>query len=180
MPIRAASIAAHEPIEPRIARDMKAALRHLDRAEEHLACLLLLALYAMLTAQIVFRFGFSMGFSWLEELSRIVFVWVIMLGAVVGMRRNLHIRVGLGLSLLPPALRPAAEALGELLLTLFCLAIAWYGVELVLSTLRVEYRLAATGLSMFWAYLVVPVSFALQALRIVLRRLQGRRGAEPV
>lgn len=159
---------------------MRSALKHLDRAEEYLACGLMTVLFLMLTCQIVFRFGFSIGFSWLEELSRIVFVWIIMLGAVVGMRRHLHIRVELGLTLLPARWRAPAELAGEAILILFCLTLAWYGVVLLESVLRVEYRLSATGLSMFWAYLIVPVSFALQAVRVVMRMVSGRREPDPV
>lgn len=149
-------------------------LKHLNRLEEYAACTLLGALACLLTVQIVLRFGFSIGFGWMEELARIGFVWLIFLGAVVGMRRHLHIRVTAGLLLLPKQYRRAAEALGDLCLLLFCLAIAWHGAELVHSTMVVEFRLSATGLSMFWAYLVIPVSFFLQSVRIIQRYVEGQ------
>ncbi|MCP5367969.1 MAG: TRAP transporter small permease [Hyphomicrobiales bacterium] len=155
-------------------------LSHLNRIEEYLACLLLVLLGLLLSTQIVLRYGFGIGYGWMEELARIGFVWVIFLGAVVGMRRHLHIRVNLVLTLVPPGLQRGLEMAGDMVLLLFCIAIAWHGAELVYSTVVVEFRLSATGMSMFYPYLIVPVSFALQALRIVLRYVQGRPEAENV
>lgn len=151
--------------------DMKRILQHLDRSEEYLACTLLFVLYVMLTFTIVMRFGFSIGYSWIEEISRVVFVWVVMLGAAAAMRRATHIRLTFGLELFRGKSGTAARLLGEVLLLAFCLATAWYGLQLVLSTLRVSYTLPSSGISMFWAYLSVPVSFGLQGLRIVMREL---------
>lgn len=149
-------------------------LRRLDRLEEYLAVLLLAVLGVMLTAQVVLRFGFGLGYSWLEEIARMLFVWVIFLGAVVGMQRNLHIRVEAGLLLFPARARPWIGLFGDLVLLAFCLAVAWHGIELVASTLRFNFRLQSTNVSMFWPYLIVPASFALQALRLVMWRLGAK------
>lgn len=150
---------------------MKFILRYLDNAEEYIACFLLFVLFSMLTITIGLRFGFSIGYSWMEEIARVIFVWVVMLGAAAAMRHRAHIRLSFGIDLLPGRLSKAAEILGELLLLAFCLAIAWYGIGLVMSTIQVSYTMPSSGLSMFWAYLSVPLSFGLQALRIMLRRL---------
>jgi TRAP-type C4-dicarboxylate transport system permease small subunit len=150
---------------------VKFILRYLDNAEEYIACFLLCVLFSMLTITIGLRFSFSIGYSWMEEISRVIFVWVVMLGAAAAMRQRAHIRLSFGIDLLPGRLSKAAEILGELLLLAFCLAIAWYGIGLVMSTIRVSYIMPSSGFSMFWAYLSVPLSFGLQALRIMLRGL---------
>jgi TRAP-type C4-dicarboxylate transport system permease small subunit len=155
-------------------------LSHVDRIEEYMGGLLLVALGTLLTAQILLRYLFGLGWGWMEELARVGFIWVIYLGAIVGMRRHLHIRVTLGLALFPPRARPWVEALGDLILLAFCFAITWHGVELAWSTVDVDFRLSHTGMSMFWPYLVVPISFALQALRIMLRHARGRPEPESV
>lgn len=150
---------------------MNIILRHIDRAEEYIACTLLFVLYAILTVTIMMRFGLSIGYSWMEELSRVIFVWVVMLGAAAAMRRKVHIRLSFGLDFLPGRLKAIGEYLGEFLLLAFCLATAWYGLLLIMSTLQVSYVLPSSGLSMFWAYLSVPVGFFLQGLRVILRDL---------
>lgn len=147
---------------------MRAIAKHIDRAEEYAACILLLGLFVLLTGTIVMRFGFSIGFSWMEEISRVIFVWVVMLGAAAAMRSKVHIRLTFGIDLLPENLGKIVELVGNLLLLVFCMATAWYGLQLVESTMRISYTMPSSGLSMFWAYLSVPVSFGLQALRLML------------
>jgi TRAP-type C4-dicarboxylate transport system permease small subunit len=150
---------------------MRTVLRHLDRAEEYAACALFFVLYVILTLTIVLRFGFSIGYSWMEEISRVTFVWVVMLGAVAAMRRHVHIRLSFGLDFLPMRAKMVFEYFGEFLLLVFCLTTAWYGLLLILSIMQVAYVLPSSGLSMFWAYLCVPVSFFLQGLRVIMRNL---------
>ena len=105
----------------------KSFLYRLDHAEEYLGVALLVVLGVMLTAQVIMRFGFGLGYSWIEEITRMLFIWVIFLGAVAAMRRNLHIRVEAGLLLFPSRLRPFASWIGDLALFAFCLAMTWTG-----------------------------------------------------
>ncbi len=145
-------------------------LRRLDRAEEYLGVALLIALGILLTAQVLMRFLLGLGYSWMEEIIRMLFIWVIFVGAIAAMRRNLHIRVEAGLLLFPRPLRPLAGWLGDVLLLGFCIAVTWHGIELVASSADGSFRLQSTGVSMFWPYLIVPISFGLQALRLALWR----------
>lgn len=145
-------------------------LRHLDRAEEYFGVALLIALGILLTAQVFMRFVLGLGYSWMEEIIRMLFIWVIFVGAVAAMRRNLHIRVEAGLLIFPKPFRPLAGWLGDLLLFGFCIAVTWHGIELVASSADGSFRLQSTGVSMFWPYLIVPISFGLQALRLALWR----------
>ena len=147
----------------------------LNHAEEYLGVALLVALGIVLTAQVFMRFILGLGYGWMEEVARMLFVWVIFIGAVAAMQRNLHIRVGAGIMLFPSRLRPVVAWIGDLALFAFCLAVAWHGVELAVSTLDTDFRLQSTGLSMFWPYTILPVSFGLQALRLAMRGF-GRGG----
>jgi hypothetical protein len=72
-----------------------------------------------------------------------------------------------GLLLIPAkCVRPLPGC--DLVLFAFCLAVAWHGIELVASTMQMNFRLKSSGVSMFWPYLIIPVSFGLQALRLAL------------
>lgn len=156
-------------------------LRRLDNAEEYLAVALFVVLGVLLTAQVFMRFVLGLGYSWMEEIIRVLFIWVIFLGAAAAMRRALHIRVEAGLLLFPKALRPLAGWIGDVVLFGFCLAVTWHGLELVISSAEGTFRLQSTGVSMFWPYLIVPVSFGLQALRLALWRfgLRPRQDLAP-
>lgn len=54
---------------------------------------LLVAMIVMVFANVVLRYGFSSGIRQSVELSRLWFVWVVMLGAAVVLRRGEHLAV---------------------------------------------------------------------------------------
>ncbi|MFN4056938.1 MAG: TRAP transporter small permease [Roseinatronobacter sp.] len=52
---------------------------------------LLAAMIALVFTNVVLRYGFSSGFRHSVELARLWFVWVVMLGAAVALRRGEHL-----------------------------------------------------------------------------------------
>ena len=70
------------------------------------------------------------SYLWTEEASRFLFVWMIMLGAMVGVREKTHFEVDVW-----PQLSPRADAMLRIVSNLFVLAfalvLAWWGVEFV-------------------------------------------------
>ena len=70
------------------------------------------------------------SYIWTEEASRFLFVWMIMLGAMVGMREKSHFEVDVW-----PDLAPRPAALLRIVSNTFTLALAlvfaWWGVEFV-------------------------------------------------
>ena len=70
------------------------------------------------------------SYIWTEEMARFFFIWMIMIGAMVGLRDGAHFDVDLW-----PELKPRANALLRLATNLFVLVFAlvfvWYGVKFV-------------------------------------------------
>ena len=67
---------------------------------------------------------------WTEELSRFLFVWMIMLGAMIAVRDGTHFVVDV-LPALPPRPNAALQIVADLGVLVFALVFAWYGVEFV-------------------------------------------------
>jgi TRAP-type C4-dicarboxylate transport system permease small subunit len=81
------------------------------------------------TLQIVARFtNIIPHYIWTEELSRFLFVWAIMIGAMVGVRESTHFEVDVW-----PALSPKAEAAIQIVARLgvlvFALVFVYSGIE---------------------------------------------------
>jgi TRAP-type C4-dicarboxylate transport system permease small subunit len=70
------------------------------------------------------------SYIWTEEMARFFFIWMIMIGAMVGIRDSTHFDVDLW-----PELPPRANALLRLTSNLFVLVLAlvflWYGIRFV-------------------------------------------------
>jgi TRAP-type transport system small permease protein len=70
------------------------------------------------------------SYIWTEEMARFFFIWMIMIGAMVGIRDGAHFDVDLW-----PELKPRPNALlrivSNVFILLFALVFIWYGVKFV-------------------------------------------------
>jgi len=82
------------------------------------ACLAAMAL--LVFGNVVLRYGFDSGIAVSEELSRLLFVWLIFLGAILASRQHAHIGFDTLLKSLPLAWRKAAIALTGTLMLVAC------------------------------------------------------------
>src|SRR6266700_2262671 len=83
------------------------------------------------TLQIVSRYtALIPAWIWTEELSRFLFIWMIMLGAMIGVREGSHFVVDVWPDLAP---RPAAllQVASNLFVLVFALVFVWWGIEFV-------------------------------------------------
>ena len=83
------------------------------------------------TMQVISRYTQLIpSYIWTEELSRFVFIWMIMLGAMIGVREGTHFDVDVW-----PTLQPRANAVLRLVTHVFVLVFAlvymWWGIEFV-------------------------------------------------
>ena len=83
------------------------------------------------TLQILSRYtGLIPSWIWTEELSRFLFIWMVMLGAMIGVREHSHFEVDVW-----PDLGPKATALlrivSDVFVLVFALVFIWWGIEFV-------------------------------------------------
>jgi TRAP-type C4-dicarboxylate transport system permease small subunit len=103
--------------------------RILPRAEHLVEWLMALALAVMVVlvfGNVVLRYVFHSGIAWAEEVSRLMFVWLIFLGAILALRHHAHLGVELVQAKLPPAARRACAFVSHLLM-LYGLWLFLYG-----------------------------------------------------
>ena len=73
----------------------------------------------ILFAGVVSRYGFNAPLTWSDELASILFLWLAMLGAVIALRRDEHMRLTTFIGMLSPRRRAWVEALGIVVIVLF-------------------------------------------------------------
>ena len=83
------------------------------------------------TLQIVSRYtALIPSWIWTEELSRFLFIWMIMLGSMIGVREGTHFVVDV-LPQMPPRLHAAVQIVADLGVLVFAGVFLWYGIEFV-------------------------------------------------
>ncbi len=114
------------------------------------------ALIVPVTLQMISRFTQLIpAWIWTEEMARFLFIWMVMLGAMIGVRDASHFDVDVW-----PELKPRANALLHIVSMVFVLVFAlvfvWYGFKFVQFGWNQTSELA--DLPMAWIFVAWPVT----------------------
>jgi TRAP-type C4-dicarboxylate transport system permease small subunit len=150
-------------------------LESLRNIENWLLAILILILVGLSGAQILLRIFFETGLSWADPFSRGLVLWTGMLGALAAVRDDKHI----ALDVLQRYLSPGAQRIARIatlgFAAVLCAAMAWYSSGLVgidyAEGLQTGGGSIAAALRACFAESILPVAFALMALRFALRML---------
>ena len=95
---------------------MKHLIPRLERTVEWLMALALSIMVALVFGNVVLRYVFNSGIAAAEELARLMFVWMIFLGAILALRRHAHLGVEMVQARLPRWARRSCAVLSHLLI----------------------------------------------------------------
>lgn len=115
----------------------------------------LAALVVMTIAAVIARYVFDAPLHWGEEMSGLLMIWIIMIGAIVAERDGQHLEIPLFVDLLPTRIRAAVDlAISALSVAVLSYA-GWLGYLLAQSA---QYKLTEIlQISWFWIDIAVPV-----------------------
>lgn len=154
-------------------------VKQLFRTLEWLLIGLLGVMVVLVFGNVVLRYGFNSGLVFSEEVSRFVFVWLTLLGALVAMRDRAHLGVSSLIAALPPRGRRAMRFVSDLVVLGCCLMLArgaWRQTVIAVSD-----HAPVTGISMAWVVGVLVVSALGMAALVahdLWRQLTGRMPAD--
>ena len=144
---------------------------------EFLMALLMATMVVLVFGNVVLRYGFNSGITVSEELSRWLFVWMIFLGAVVGIKEHAHLGTDVLVSRLGAKGKRACLVISQLAM----LYTTWliFSGSLAQARISLDVQAPASELSMAWVS-GAAVVFALLAAPLLLRDLwrvlSGRAG----
>jgi TRAP-type transport system small permease protein len=140
------------------------------------AIALCLALMVILVfGNVVLRYGFNLGITISEELSRWLFIWLIFLGAIIAMREHGHLGVDSLVKRLPPLGKKVCLVVSQLLMlyaTWLLLDGSWQQ-----TVINLDVQAPVSGLSMSIIYaagVVFSVGAGLILLYDLYRVLTGK------
>lgn len=91
---------------------------------------LMMALAFPVAAQVLARYtGIIPVYLWTEELATFIFVWIVMIGSMIAVWDGTHFSVEVFREAKSPLLRLLQKSLVHLLLIIFGLMFAYYGIE---------------------------------------------------
>jgi len=138
---------------------------------EILAASLVAAEIVILFGGVVFRYVFDHPLVWSDELASTLFLWLVMLGAVIAFRRDEHMRMTACVTALGPAPRALADSFADVASLVFLLLIAWPAYQYARDELPIT--TSALEITDAWRAAALPAGIVLM-LVFAMFRLRDR------
>ena len=142
-------------------------LQGYDNFERYFCAFLTILMVFCLGAQVFFRFVLNASLTWSEELSRFTFVWLVYMGALLGAKERIHIRVTATHLVFPQRYRRWIFVFADSIWAIGNLFFAYQGILQVKHLLKFTYISPALQFNMAFIYAIVPAGFILMTYRII-------------
>lgn len=149
-------------------------LGHVATAALWVAGSALVLMTAIITAQVVFRYGLNSSLIWSEPLAVILMGWFIFLGAAVGIREGYHLSFDILIYILPERAKLWLFSVSDIVVGGFGVGMVWFGGQLAGSAWNIKLpSLGITGAIDFAPIVGGGVLIVLFSLERLARRAAG-------
>ncbi|MCM3716303.1 TRAP transporter small permease [Alkalihalobacillus oceani] len=141
-------------------------IEHLfDRSVEWMVVLLFVAFSVIMFVNVVGRYVFNFSFVWSDEFIRYTFIWMILLGSGVAIKRKAHLGFDLIISKLPLKLQTFFVLLNDVLISIFLILFFFNGINLLKSAGMTPSP--SMNIPMAFVYIVLPLSSIIMFIYII-------------
>ncbi|HHY46784.1 MAG TPA: TRAP transporter small permease [Firmicutes bacterium] len=151
-------------------------LNFLDRILEIIAAAIVFALVVLVLRSVVARYLFGSSDPYTQELTRLLFPWLVFIGSALAIRRKANLSVTLVFERLPERARPVVSVVTSILTIVFLTCLVVKGFLFAFSTW--DQVTSSLAMRKTWFYLSVPVGgLFMLAATVEDLALQLRRGS---
>lgn len=136
---------------------------------------LALGLALVMGANVLFRYGFSLGFIWAQELEWHIFIPICLFGMSYALLHGEHVRVDVLFQSFKPRTKHAIEVLSAILSMAFCLIVIWLSIPYVYQSWSIGEGTANPG-GIDYRYIVkalIPIGFAVLLLQSLSQAIKS-------
>jgi TRAP-type C4-dicarboxylate transport system permease small subunit len=150
-------------------------LGYLSYAEEAVCYSFLAALVVVASLQVFTRYVLNASLSWTEEAARMLFTWIVFIGAALIVKRGSHISIDILVKVLPPAPRRWLLIVSHMATLAVVAILAVKGFQLLQITGISESP--ALGIRWAYVYAAFPIGMSLIGVRYLFALIALLRGS---
>lgn len=143
-------------------------LRYLNRAEEAIISLLLLATTILVFIDVVMRFGFGTGFMWSQELTLHLSAWMVLFGASYGVKVGSHIGMDAFVRLFPSIGRRILTGIACILALTYCGLVLYGSYEYLKKMHLIGIYLEDIDIEAWKAHSILLIGFVMITTRLLI------------
>lgn len=134
--------------------------------ERILAVILFIAMVSCIILGVVFRYFIHSPLSWTDEYALYTLVWITFIGGSMSIHKKKAAMVSVVMEHIPRYMSKPLIVAGMALTLGFTLCLLVLSAQWIADPMVMK-QLSATGLSMIFPYLVIPVSFAFMSIHVI-------------
>ena len=108
----------------------------LEKVEKAILAVTVGIMVIIIAYQVIMRYIFAHANSWSEELARYLFIYDVMIGAAIAIRRNSHLQIDILINLMKPKVRTILTIIATLAGMVFMVFLLSYSITLVQTGAR--------------------------------------------
>ena len=143
----------------------------LEKVEKAILAVTVGIMVIIIAYQVIMRYIFAHANSWSEELARYLFIYDVMIGAAIAIRRNSHLQIDILINLMKPKVRTILTIIATLAGMVFMVFLVQTGARTMSAGL---------GIPMSIPYSCMPVGIVLMLLtsiEVLFKNISALRGA---
>lgn len=141
--------------------------RIVDGLEEGVISLLLVTMTLLVFIEVVLRYGFGIGFMWVQELTLHMSAWLVLFGASYGVKVGSHIGVDAIVRLLSPGARRIVTLAAIALCLVYCAVFIDGAWTYLAKMVKIGIHLEDIPIPKYAAHSILLFGFVLLAIRFL-------------
>lgn len=143
---------------------LKTTLHIIEKAPDYFGITLLLVMLAVVAIGVFYRIVLERPILWVNEAARYLMVWLVFIGASIGVKLGDHIAIDLLIERVPAKLSPFVDFLIRGSMLLFSIIVLYWSLIYV-SGIYAESTVLRISLK--WVYASLPVSMILISIYLI-------------
>jgi len=139
----------------------------INKFECYVGAVIFIAITILLSIQVISRYIFSFSFTWTEELSNILFVWMIYLGISGAVMSRKHLRIDALINVLPFKTKKVVLILDNLISIFFCGYICIPMMQIIGNLNRTGTVTPILRIPRSLTYSIIPICLTLTIIRFI-------------
>ena len=135
--------------------------------EEIIGCSCLIIIATSVFLEVILRYFFDTGLAWTSEIAGFSMVWMVYMGASLGVRERFHIRILVGVMTLPGQWPKRFVMLSDAAWIVFDGIMLWYGVIFLHTSLIRTNVSPDLGINLFWPQTIIVIGYGLMIVRLI-------------